>query len=110
MASAFAEKFCRRLNDGRPDSSIATISPSMIVSSGRLAKAAATAGKRPLNCFLLRENNVTRPSRFTANARYPSSFSSYTQASPSGNFFAARHGMGSMKGASLIVVSLLTLP
>ena len=53
---------------------------------------------------------VTCPSCFTANARYPSSFSSYCQASPSGNFFTARHGMGSMKCASDIVVSNFTLP
>jgi hypothetical protein len=32
---------------------------------------------------------LTRPSRFTASARYPSSFNSYCQASPSGNFFTA---------------------
>src|ERR1700751_2590274 len=103
MEPAFAEKFCRRLNDGRPDSSIATISPSMIVSSRSLGKAAAIAGKRPLNRFLLRENSVTRPSCFTANARNPSSFNSYSQALPSGNFFTARHGIGSMKCASVIL-------
>ena len=34
--------------------------------------------------------------------RYPSSFSSYCQASPSGNFSTTRHGMGSMKCASPI--------
>src|ERR1700746_873579 len=94
----------------RPDSSIATISPSIIVSSGSLARAAAVGRKRLLNRFLLRENRAPCPSCFTANARYPSSFNSYCQASPSGNFFTARHGMGSMKCASLIVVSIFALP
>ena len=45
---------------------------------------------------------LTGPSRFIANARYLSSFNSYCQVSPSGNFFTARHGIGSMKCASLI--------
>src|SRR5215472_12257514 len=53
MESAFAEKFCRRLNDGRPDSSIATISPSMIVPSGSFANAAAMWGKRLSNRFAI---------------------------------------------------------
>ena len=85
-------------------------SPSMIVASGSFAKAAAMAGKRSLNRFLLRENSVTRPSCFTAKARYPSSFNSYCHASPSGNFFTARHGMGSMKYGSVIGKSIFALP
>ena len=54
MCSA-PRKFCRRLNDGLPSSSTATISPSITVSSGRRFSARVMVGNRSLKFFPLRE-------------------------------------------------------
>src|SRR5580658_5416462 len=93
------EKFCNRLNEGRPCSSSATVSPSMMDSSGRLRRAATTVGNRRLKDFPFRENKVSWPACFTARVRKPSSLSSYCHASPSGSLVTAKHCIGSRKPA-----------
>ena len=96
--------FCSALNDGRPDSSKATISPSMTVSSGISASARAIAEYLCAKSLSFRDRRCKRRPLLIASARYPSSFNSYAHEPPSGNFSAGSKSMGSMKGA-LIVTS-----
>jgi hypothetical protein len=55
---------------------------------------------------MLRDRRWTRPPVFTASARKPSSFNSYAQAAPSGNFSARlqEHGLNSILFTSCAVV------
>ena len=60
MIGTFAEPwFCKVLNDGRPDSSSATTSPSITVSSGSGARAFAIVGYLVLKSLLFRDRRCT---------------------------------------------------
>jgi hypothetical protein len=59
-------KFCNVLNDGRPDSSIATTSPSITVSSGSPASAFNAKYPGIVKSLLFRDRRCTLPFKFWA--------------------------------------------
>ncbi len=103
------------MNEGRPSSSKAMTSPSMTVLSGIFASPFTTPGYRLLKSLSLRERKCTTPSRLNAIARYPSSFSSDSHCSLSGNESVRSNGIGWMKraeellGAAVLAVLALLL-
>src|SRR5436305_1422724 len=72
----------------------------MTVSSGIPARALTMAGYLALKSLSLRDRRWTRPAVLIASARKPSNFSSYNQASPSGNFSVRSTSIGSLKRAA----------
>src|ERR671912_108272 len=74
-------------------------SPSMTVLSGIFASPFTTSGYRPLKSLSLRDRRWTTPSRLNAIARYPSSFSSYSQCGLSGSESVRCNSIGAIKRA-----------
>ena len=87
------------LKAGRPDSSSATTSPSITVSSGSVASALTTAGYLELKSLLFRDRRCTLPRVLSASALQPCNFSSYAQLAPSGNVCVGESSIGSRKVA-----------
>src|SRR3954471_18078678 len=76
------ERCCIRLNEGRPCSSSATISPSSTASLAFTSLASAcSSGNSGVNSFWLRETSRIFPFSMKATARYPSHLISNSQSS-----------------------------
>ena len=71
----------------------------MTVLSGIFASRFTTPGYRRLKSLSLRDRSWTTPSRLNAIARYRSSFSSYSDGSPTGNESVRSNSIGWMKRA-----------
>jgi hypothetical protein len=100
--------FCRTLNDGRPSSPYAMISPSMTVSSGSASSARPIELRRLVKSLPLREREESDLAVGLQTERAIAiDFSSYDQTGPFGSLVTARASIGSMNPT--LALAILTI-